>query len=86
MDYVDTCPSKKKKNKDNEKIIIKIFPYLKQNYFEDIFFHLFKIQKISRETGLLKLKGYSVEELYTDSFNLLLIYPYIEYNLNAILK
>lgn len=75
MDYVDTCTSKKKKSKENEKIIIKIFPYLKQNYFEDIFFHLFKIQKIWGETGLLKLKGFSIEELNTDSFNLILIYP-----------
>lgn len=60
---------------------------MRKGYFDKIFYHLIKMNKIKGAPGLLSIVGLSLNELDNqESFKLMMVYPKIDYNLYAALK
>ncbi|KRX04748.1 Protein kinase-like domain [Pseudocohnilembus persalinus] len=70
-----------------KKIIVKSISFLREYAFDQIFYHLIKMNKIKDEPGLLQAIGLSINETYDkDQFKLMIIYPKIDYNLTGIIR
>lgn len=60
---------------------------MKKGYFDKIFYHLLKMNKIKGAPGLLSIMGLSLNEIDNkETFKVMMVYPKIEYNLYAILR
>ncbi|KAL4506622.1 hypothetical protein ABPG72_000193 [Tetrahymena utriculariae] len=73
-------------SKIKERVIIKQIPFNKNNYFDKIFHHLAKIQRLINDEGLLQQKGFCIKQISDIAFELWIVYPQLDYNLYAIIK
>ncbi|KAL4459868.1 hypothetical protein ABPG74_003394 [Tetrahymena malaccensis] len=73
-------------SKIKERVIIKQIPFNKNNYFDKIFHHLAKIQRLIHGEGLLQQKGFCIKQISDIAFELWIVYPQLDYNLYAIIK
>ena len=70
-----SCATHREHSSSDVKVMVKQISFLKNNYFERLFYHLRKLTRVRDSPGLLTMKGFCITETEKNSFNLLIIYP-----------